>query len=189
MAYLDYLKLTAWPFSIVPRQQHCDFLAGRTQLRNDISALLRGLSRRDTSSIHILWSWLGAGKTHSLYYLMNEAKAQDPASPIQLYPMYSEFPKRARGFIDLYQSAVVNIDRRLMIDSFLEAMTSPVWTARFAALSDANPDLSAAFRTMVMGSDFDQSIAVRWLRGDPLPISDYRRLGISQRVTSTWCPC
>lgn len=184
MPYFDHLGLVAWPFSIVPRQQHCDYLAGRAQLREDIAGLLRGLSRRDTSSIHILWSWLGAGKTHSLYFLMNECRKLNDGAHVELYPIYSEFPKRARGFFDLYQSAILNLDRILLVDSFLEATTSPEWASRFGALSDANPDLSAAFRYMVMGNEFDQSIAIRWLRGDTLAISEYRRLGISQRVAT-----
>src|SRR5258707_10047213 len=70
--FLEHLGLIAWPFSIVPRQQYCNYLAGRPQLTNDISALVRGWSRRDTSSIHLLWSWLGAGKTHSLFFLMKQ---------------------------------------------------------------------------------------------------------------------
>jgi hypothetical protein len=119
MTYLDHLGLVAWPFSVVPRKQHCDFIAGRKQLLNDISALLRGLSRRDTSSIHLMWSWLGAGKTHSLYYLMNESRKLSENAHVALYPIYSEFPKRARGFFDLYQSAIVNLDRKLLIDSIL----------------------------------------------------------------------
>jgi hypothetical protein len=184
MAYFDHLKLLAWPFSIVPRQQHCDFIAGRAQLRDDICAVLRGLSRRDTSSIHLIWSWLGAGKTHSLYYLMTEARELNKDAHVELYPIYSEFPKRARGFFDLYQSAILNLDRTLLIESILEATTSPEWAPRFRALSDANPDLSAAFRNLAMGNEYDQSIAIRWLRGDTLPIGEYRRLGISQRVAT-----
>src|SRR6266851_4373781 len=101
VSYLDHLGLVTWPFSIVPRQQYCDFLAGRPQLREDISALLRGLSRRDTASMHVLWSWLGAGKTHSLYYLINQSKSINTTEHVQLCPIYTEFPKRARGFFDL----------------------------------------------------------------------------------------
>ncbi len=183
MAY-DHLGLVAWPFTVVPRPQLCDFLAGRAQLRDDIVALLRAWSRKDTSSIHILWSWLGAGKTHSLYYLMNESRTADDGTHVELLPVYSEFPKRARGFLDLYQSAVAGIDRQLVVDVFLEATTAPGWAKRFAQLSDANPDLVAAFRTMAMGTDMDQAIAMRWLRGDTLPLGEYRRLGMSQRLAT-----
>lgn len=184
VAYLDHLGLVAWPFSIVPRRQYCNFLAGRTQLKDDISALLRGLSRRDTSSIHVLWSWLGAGKTHSLFYLMNQCGAFGENAHVELCPIYSEFPKRARGFFDLYQSAVLGLDSRLLIESFLEATTSPEWALRFRILSDANPDLSAAFRNMVIGDTHDQSVAIRWLRGDALPLGEFRQLGISQRIAT-----
>jgi hypothetical protein len=182
VGYLDHLQLVAWPFSIVPRQQYCDFLAGRAQLQQDISSLVRGLSRRDTSSIHVLWSWLGAGKTHSLFFLMKACAALDEQAHVGLCPIYTEFPKRAQGFYDLYQSAVYGLDSTFLSDSYLEAMTSPDWASRFGALSETNPDLSAAFRNMVMGKPAEQLTALRWLRGDALPISEFRRLGVSQRI-------
>jgi hypothetical protein len=133
--FLEHLRLIAWPFSIVPRQQYCDYLAGRPQLTNDISALVRGWSRRDTSSIHLLWSWLGAGKTHSLFFLMKQCAAIEEQSHIQLCPVYAEFPKRARGFLDLYQYVLSQLDMRMLTDAYLEAMTSPEWSSRFGALS------------------------------------------------------
>lgn len=183
-AYLEHLGLAAWPFSIVPRQQYCDFLGGRTQLRDDVTKLLSGLSRRDTSSIHVLWSWFGAGKTHSLYYLSNQAKALSATGGIGLYPLYTEFPKRARGFFDLYQSAMLALDSQLLIDAFMEATTSPEWAPRSKTLSDANPDLAAAFRNLVIGNSLDRSTAIRWLRGDSLALSEFRRLGISQKLST-----
>ena len=36
-----------------------------------------------------------------------------------------------------------------------------------------------------MGKPHDHSTAVRWLRGDPLAIGEFRKLGISQRLTTT----
>lgn len=182
--YLEHLRLSAWPFSIVPRQEYCDFLGGRPQLRDDIARLLSGLSRRDTSSIHVLWSWFGAGKTHSLYYMANQASALSDVGGTALHPIYTEFPKRARGFFDLYQSAMLALDSQLLVDAFMEATTSPNWAPKSTVLSDANPDLAAAFRNLVIGNPADRSTAIRWLRGDPLAIGDFRRLGISQRLST-----
>ncbi len=182
--FLEHLRLIAWPFSIVPRPQYCDYLAGRSQLTNDISALVRGWSRRDTSSIHLLWSWLGAGKTHSLFFLMKQCAAIEEHSHIELWPVYAEFPKRARGFLDLYQYALAQLDIRVLADAYLEAMTSPEWSSRFGALSQTLPDLVAAFRNIVMGSAPEQTTALRWLRGDALALGEFRRLGISQRIST-----
>lgn len=184
MSFFNHLKLKEWPFSVVPRQQHCDFLAGRPQFRSDISTLIRALSRKDTSSIHVLWAWLGAGKTHSLYYLMTQATLNNTGTHVELHAVYSEFAKQAKGFFDLYQSVISGIDRRFIANAFLEATTSPQWAEKFAELSDSNPDLSVALRTIAIGSEADQSIAVRWLRGDAIPVAEFRRLGISQKISS-----
>jgi hypothetical protein len=66
-----HLGLTRWPFPVVPDLAFSTFMADRKQLKADIDDLLRVLCRRDTSSIHLLWAWFGAGKTHSLYYLVS----------------------------------------------------------------------------------------------------------------------
>ena len=70
---LDHLCLQRWPFVVVPSPDLCDFIADREQFREDIEKLLRNLSRQSASSIHPIWSWFGAGKTHTLYYLSNRA--------------------------------------------------------------------------------------------------------------------
>ena len=103
--FYQHLHLSQWPFAVVPRPEYCTFIAGRPQLKADIADLLRALSRRDTSSIHVLWSSFGAGKTHSLYYIASEARgacAKPPA--MDMVPIYTEFPEQVRGFVDLYRA-------------------------------------------------------------------------------------
>ena len=56
-----HLKLTRWPFPVVPDPDYCTFLAARSLLRDDVHDLLNALARRDTSSIHLFWAWFGAG--------------------------------------------------------------------------------------------------------------------------------
>src|SRR5690554_2977771 len=100
MEQFAHLGLTQWPFPVVPEPKYCTFLAARAQLRKDVETLLSSLSRRDTSSIHLFWSWFGAGKTHTLYYLANRAQQTTNVPRANLMvTAYSEFPKAARGFI------------------------------------------------------------------------------------------
>ena len=70
----DHLCLRRWPFVVVPEPSLCNFMADREQFRADLEKLLRSLSRQNASSIHPIWSWFGAGKTHTLYYLSNRPR-------------------------------------------------------------------------------------------------------------------
>ena len=65
-AMFEHLCLKHWPFVVVPEPGFCNFIADREQFRKDIDTLLRNLSRQNASSIHPIWSWFGAGKTHTL---------------------------------------------------------------------------------------------------------------------------
>ena len=132
--FFRHLGLTAWPFSVVPRPEHCTFIAGRPALRDDIAALLRNLSRKDTSSIHMLWSWFGAGKTHSLFYLANEARRLAAASPpVTLTAVYTEFPKGLRSFMELYKSFASSLDPEFVTDLLCrKPLPRPVLTVRSA---------------------------------------------------------
>lgn len=182
---MDHLRLSTWPFSVVPRPEHCGFLAGRAQLREDVTSLLRSLTRRDTSSIHILWSWFGAGKTHSLYYLKTQAEALNANSGNYfLCPVYSEFPRGAKGFLELYRAFINAIDPQLLRDSFLEASTSPAGSAFYEKLLLDAPDLASALRNLAMGSTGERSLALQWLRAEPVVATEFRRIGISQRLIS-----
>ena len=119
-AIYDHLHVKDWPFSVVPRPDLCTYLAGRPQLDADIKELLRHLSRRDTSSIRVFWSWFGAGKTHSLHYLLNHAKAQNLQSPpVRCFPVYTEFPRSVRSFVDLYKAFANSMDLSFIGDAFL----------------------------------------------------------------------
>jgi hypothetical protein len=181
-----HLGLSQWPFAPVPTKASCDFMAGRNKLRDEIATLLRGLTRRDPSSIHVLWSWFGAGKTHSLYYMANQATANSaPNQPILLLPVYTEFPKGARGFSDLYRSFFSELPSELLVDAFLELQTSPAAEDLAKSLPSAYEELSNALRVMAMGDQIERSLASRWLRGEPITAAETKRVGLPQRVRSS----
>jgi hypothetical protein len=131
----------------------------------------------------VLWSWYGAGKTHSLYYLRNEALAYKN-QPIRLIPIYTEFPKGARGFIDLYRSFMAAFEYGLLLDAFLEFQTTARGDQFYQKLLLQEPDFATALRLLAMGDAPRQQVAQRWLRGDVLAVSDLRAVGISQRISN-----
>ena len=182
----DHLHFKDWPFSVVPRPDLCTYIAGRPQLDADIKELLRHLSRRDTSSIRMFWSWFGAGKTHSLHYLLNHAKALNIQSPpVRCFPVYTEFPRSVRNFVDLYKAFANSVDLSLIGDAFLDLHTSPKPLTYYTQLLSSNPDLAAALRVLSTGTVQEQITASRWLRGDMVPLADFRSIGISQRISTS----
>ncbi len=185
-AQYRHLGLIRWPFPVVPKREFCTFLADRCQLRSDVCDLVTTLSRRDTSSIHLFWSWFGAGKTHTLFYLANQAAniTQSDARN-SLHTVYSEFPKAARSFLDLYRSFMVGLNPDVLVDTFLEIATCSESDRLRRDIMLASPDLANALQVMATGQTHDQVTAVRWLRAESLPISEFRRIGVSQKISSS----
>lgn len=180
----EHLQLTRWPFPVVPEPAFCDFIADRRQLNADVESMLRSLGRQDVSSMHLLWSWFGAGKTHTLFYFANRARQLDHYGYRRIQPVYSEFPKDARSFVDLYRSFVRGLDTEYLVNAYLEIVTSASSKSLRDDLLYACPDLLSAVHTLATGTDVDRAVAIRWLQGEPLPASEFRRIGVYQKVSS-----
>ena len=181
----EHLCLQRWPFGVVPEPALCDFIADRDQFREDLEKLLRNLSRQNASSIHPIWSWFGAGKTHTLYYLSNRAAQIDEQGISHLRTIYSEFPRSPRSFVDVYKSFALRLDREVLSEAYLEICTSSEAAPLERDLLAASSDLVSALKVLVLGDPADQNLAMRWLYAEALPVADCRRLGISKRIASS----
>ena len=182
---LNHLGLQRWPFAVVPEPMFCDFIADREQLQEDIEKILRNLSRQNTSSIHPMWSWFGAGKTHTLYYLSYRAAQLHKAGKSNLHTIYTEFPRNPRSFVDVYKSFALQLDQEVLYEAYLEIYTSSQSSHLERDLLSASPDLVHALRALVGGKSIDQDVAMRWIRGEALPVAECRRLGISKKIASS----
>lgn len=181
----EHLGLKRWPFPVVPEPDFCDFIADRRKLRDELDKLLRALSRQDASSIHLLWSWFGAGKTHTLHYIAKRVALLHRQGGGGLHTVYSEFPKSARSFLDLYKGFALGLDIDALIEAYLEISTSPDAARYQRELLTTSPDLVNDLQVIVTGRPADQVTATRWLRGDALPVSQFRKVGISQKISSS----
>lgn len=180
-----HLQLTRWPFPVVPDPAYCTFLAARRLLRDDVHELLNALERRDTSSIHLFWAWFGAGKTHTLHYLAHRARAHStPPDRSVLLPVYTEIPKGVRNFFDVYRALLVALDTDAVLDAFLEVSTSKEVEAVHRRLTRAAPDLVNALQVLAVGLPQSRTVATRWLRGEPVPVSELRKIGVSQKLST-----
>ena len=183
-----HLRLSRWPFPIVPDAEFCTFLAARKQLQKDVHELVEALARRDPSSMHLFWAWFGAGKTHTVKYLSHYAtKISAEERQTCLIPVYTEFPKGSRSFLDLYRSMLASIDADVLSNAYLELVpsTEPAHAQLHRKLQQTAPDLIAALHVTATGEALAVSTAFRWLRGDSVPMSDLRKLGIVQRTTTS----
>ena len=148
----DHLYLQRWPFVVVPEPALCDFIADREQVRKDLEKLLRNLSRQNSSSIHPIWSWFGAGKTHTLYYFSNRAHEIHKQGTSHLRTIYSEFPRNPRSFVDVYKSFALQLDREVLSEAYLEIYTSRDSKRLVKDLLAASSDLVTALRSWYLGS-------------------------------------
>jgi hypothetical protein len=174
----SHLGLREWPFRIVPEPEFCDFIADRLVLRKDVDALFASLAARPTSDIQLIWSWLGAGKTHTLYYLANQCTQQHQL----LLPIYAELPRESKGFVDLYRTTIAQIPIGRLIDAFLEQMTRPTTGQGFHRALD--PDLHSALKQAAVGDKPIENLLNQWLLGNSLAPASHRQLGVGGRINT-----
>ena len=175
-----HLRLVEWPFQTTPDENFYTFMADRAQVKEDLSSILKSLSRRNTSTIHLVWSWYGAGKTHTLRHMEYMCRNEHTG----LLPIYTEMPKSLKGFRDMYRALAAALDFDLARDYFLEVVTSPIKEAIEKELRRMSLDMFNAFRMLCIGTDRQQDVVLRWLRGESLPVSEIRPLGIGKRITT-----
>ncbi|MCY3790446.1 MAG: hypothetical protein OXH63_16860, partial [Gemmatimonadetes bacterium] len=181
----DHLSLRRWPFFVVPEPDLCDFIADRERFHRDVEMLLRTLSRQNASSIHPIWSWFGAGKTHTLHYISNKAAEIHKQGTSHLAAVYSEFPRNPRSFVDVYKSFALQLDREQLSEAYLQIATAEESARLERDLLQTSSDLARALKVLVIGNAPDQELAMRWIRAEALPVADCRKLGISRRIVSS----
>jgi len=174
-----HLQLVEWPFQTAPDDNFYSFMADRTQVVEDVNGILRSLSRRNTSTIHLIWAWFGAGKTHTLRHIEYLCKWQHTG----LFPVYTEMPKAFRSFSDLYRSFASAFDFDVVRDSFLEVMTGASSGIVANELRRGSLDMFNAVSLLCTGDDQQQEGVLRWLHGENLPVSELRPLGIGRRIS------
>ncbi|AMM40020.1 hypothetical protein HS1_000214 [Candidatus Desulfofervidus auxilii] len=167
-----HFHLSDWPFRVVPDESFYSFMADRTQLVGDINTLLRNLSRQPASSIHLMWAWFGAGKTHTLRHIEYLCKTKVS----NIIPIYIEFPKSTKNFLDIYRAFINGIDIETLKNAYLEIFTSPEKDKIQKKLHFDFPDLSNALMLLYQGNLEQQEIAIRWLR------TEYREKKILRNI-------
>lgn len=176
---LRRLGLKYWPFSLVPDEGSELVWADRAELRKRISRMVRGLQRHNAPTLHLLWADFGAGKTHTLRFIQQEAVAGRFAG---ICAIYSALPKGCRYFLDIYRAVIravgsVNLQQAYQI-------TAKMPEARL--IESAWPDLWAAIKILALGNDAQKTIAWNWLSATPgLSRQELSLVSLHGRVGST----
>ena len=175
-----HLHLIDWPFYIGWDKCLYPIMADRTRLNSDITTLLRSLSRRPTSSIHLMWAWFGAGKTHTLHHIEYLCKNEFN----NLTPIYMEFTRATRNFLDIYKSFISKIDLEVINNAYLEVFTSPLKNDVQRELRFDFPDLSTGLKVLYMGTEQQQEIVIRWLRAECRELRTLRTVGVTRPIVT-----
>lgn len=181
MIQYPHLYLKEWPFRDVPDESFCSFIADRSELVSDIKNLLRNLSRRPTSSMHLMWAWFGAGKTHALYHIEYLCKTDFKNS----IPIYIEFPRSVRSFIDIYKSFIAKLDMDIIDEAYVEVFGDSNRERIQKELRYDYPDLASALKHHFMGKEEQQDIAVRWLRAECRELRVLRTIGVTKSIQNS----
>jgi len=160
-----HLHLKEWPFHVVWHESLYPIIADRSQLNANIATLLRDLSRRPTSSMHLMWAWFGAGKTHSIKHMLNNYRAK-----VRLATAELEYDVTIRTFTQLYQALMSRLD--------------------FETISEwSNPPTKGSwhdFESFIGGiksEDYEEkTTAVRWLTGEEKSKKALSRIGIRSPI-------
>jgi len=173
-----HLHLTDWPFRIVPDEISSSFIADRMQLYNEVKTLLMSLSRQSMSSMHLMWAWFGAGKTHTLKHIEFLCKKEFTG----VVPVYMEFPKGIKSFFDLYKSFVTALDKETIEMAYYEVFTNPIKEEVPKQLKYDYPDLLSALTFLYQGKPQEQDTAMRWLRAECKEKQSLKNIGIVKPI-------
>jgi hypothetical protein len=153
-------------------------MADRIQLTSEVKTLLKNLSRQPTSSIHLMWAWFGAGKTHTLKHIEYLCK-NDFTSII---PIYVEFPKSSKNFLDVYRLFITAINHEVVENAYYEVFTSSTKDKILKELNTDFYDLSNALKFLYQGRPQEQEIAIRWLRTDYKEKQILKNIGVVKPI-------
>lgn|GEM_PF-2176466 len=180
---VDGMGFRYWPFDLVPRPGERLVWAARPGLKKEIDRLRLRLGRHQAVSLHLLWADFGAGKTHTLLYIKQEA---DAGRFGEVLPLYSVLPKGCREFIDIYRAVVRAIPPRLIRNAYQAALQSVGREKLDETLADVWLSLPKCFQAISIGSEPQQRVALGWLHAETgVTARDLHGLSILGRIRST----
>lgn len=159
------LRFSEWPFAIVPSKERATSLwADRKPAKKQIERLLSEWTQTPASTIHLLWADLGAGKTHTLYFL--EARCKTIGT---LVPLYVLLPTTIKKFGQLYSAIARAVDWSAVALGLPKELHGRMGRSLKRVLEWYRNEMDARRR----------GLAEKWVYGDRLTTSQCEMLGVS----------
>lgn len=178
-----------WPFGVVPEDSIAVW-ADRAHLKENLEELFRDVAEHKRSTIVGMWGYVGAGKSHTLLYFKNILEKRG-----EIFVIYSPMPKELKTFGDLYKQAFIG---RLDFTKFAKITsdfykTHPMHEFDFlefvsSKITEHSPDMTQALtklgKAVATGGPMNPLVPLigSWLRGQRLPRSELRQLGLSSNI-------
>lgn len=176
---LRLLNLKRWPFALVPAEGSELVWADRAELLRRVTRLMRALHRHTAPTLNLLWADFGAGKTHTLRFIEQEASLGHFAG---ITPIYSALPKGCRYFLDIYRAIL----RALGPGKLGEAQVLSAKEPDAQAIQNEWSDLWSAFKILAIGNEAQRTIAWNWLSATPgLSHRELALVSLHGRIGST----
>jgi hypothetical protein len=125
-----------------------------------------------------MWAWFGAGKTHALRHIEYLCHKEFT----NIIPIYIEFPRSAKNFLDVYRSFITGIDLEVVSNAYLEVFTSSAKEKISKELNLECYDLSNALKFLYSGKSQEQDTAIKWLRTECREKLVLKSIGINKPI-------
>jgi hypothetical protein len=183
MGILEKYHFREWPFQTHPGEEAAAIWADRKELLRQMNRLLEDAVELSPSTVHPLWGWWGAGKTHTLKYLAIQGRKMEKPC----FSVYVELPVECRSFRGFY-TAVWNglaSEQRILGDLFLEVHNEVLRGNKHDFISKICPQLPDFYKAMYYlfspGSQYEDKARI-WLSGEKLDSKvkkDLEMIGLS----------
>ena len=185
----------SWPFKVVP-ERSSEVWADRKDLLKQLDFLAKDSIEKGRSSICCFWGYVGAGKSHSLFYLKWLLEKANEG-----FLIYSPMPKQVRKYADLYQQGFF----KPLSFFALSKMAAEIWKRlskgldprnEIATLEKLTSDIADGWidfgqaimnlgRTVALRSSIRDPVCLAveaWLSGVRLSRTELRLLGVSDSI-------
>lgn len=157
-----------WPFANVPTiDRGASIWADRAKAKAQVDEIFEDWSFQPASTITLIWADLGAGKTHTLYYL--KGRCENVAG---LLPFYVLLPAAVTDFVSLYRMIARVFDWDLVARGLVANPPSEV---------AANLGQVMKWRSSTIDTRRRQ-LAQQWLQADRLTAAQCQTIGISSPI-------
>lgn len=178
-----HLGLSRWPFYTTVDESSEAIWADRQEVKKLLDRFIWQWGRQDRNYIHLVWGDLGAGKSHTLYYLRHYFLTNPNLGVLAIRAV---MPKEFKGFLEVYQAIMAALDLEQIAELFTQVYRQCGNKKTF--IEDAFPYIPDAINALLqMRSDNDlkKRLAETWLRGIRLTRNQMDALDISRNIKDT----